>query len=126
MDPGYLYGVVLLSALGHALWNAMLKRSSDRLLMMTSMRLVGVSFGLVALSLIEWPSSRSIPWLIAATCALWVYQLLLVTSYEAGDLSFVYPLARGIAPVLVAGLSFLVIGETLSPGQASGVFLISI
>ena len=104
----------------------MLKRSSDRLLMMTAMRVVGVSFGLVALSLVEWPSSRSIPWLIGATCALWVYQVLLVASYEAADLSFVYPLARGIAPVLVAGLSFLVIGETLSPGQTSGVLLISI
>jgi hypothetical protein len=32
LDPRFLYGIVLLSALGHALWNAMLKRSSDRLL----------------------------------------------------------------------------------------------
>ena len=126
MDPSYLYGVVLLSAFGHASWNAMLKRSSDRLLMMASMRLVGVSFGLVALALTEWPSSQSIPWLISATFALWGYQFLLVASYEAGDLSFVYPLARGIAPVLVAGLSFLVIGETLSPAQTAGVFLISV
>ena len=125
-DPRYLYGIVLFSALGHALWNAILKRSSDRLLMMTTMRLVGVSFGLVALSLIQWPSCQSIPWLLAATCALWGYQFLLVASYEVGDLSFAYPLARGIAPVLVAGSSFLVIGETLSPAQTSGVFLISI
>jgi hypothetical protein len=44
------------------------------------------------------------PWLIAATFALWGYQFLLVTSYEAGDLSFVYPLARGIAPSSRCGL----------------------
>jgi len=104
----------------------MLKRSTDRLLMMTSMRLVGVGFGLVALALIEWPSSQSMPWLISATFALWGYQFLLVRSFQDGDLSLVYPLARGIAPVLIASLSFLVIGETLSPAQMSGVFLISV
>jgi drug/metabolite transporter (DMT)-like permease len=103
----------------------MLKRTSDRQLMMTCMRLVGVGFGLVVLCLLEWPSAASMPWLLAATCALWAYQFLLVSSYQAGDLSFVYPLARGIAPVLVAVLSFLVFGETLTAGQASGVLLIS-
>jgi multidrug transporter EmrE-like cation transporter len=125
MDARYLYGLVLLSALGHALWNGMLKRSSDRLLMMTSMRLVGLTFGLVALPLIGWPASRSIPWLMSATVALWGYQFLLVASYEAGDLSFVYPLARGVAPVLLAAMSFLTLGETLSPAQIAGVILIS-
>jgi hypothetical protein len=99
LHPRFLYGIVLLSALGHALWNAMLKRSSDRLLMMTSMRLVGVSFGLVALSLIS-----KYPWLIAATFALWGHQFLLVTSYEAGDLSFVYPLGSRHCPSSRCGL----------------------
>jgi drug/metabolite transporter (DMT)-like permease len=126
MDAKYLYGLVLLSALGHASWNGMLKRSSDRLLMMTSMRLVGVTFGWLALSLVGWPGSLSIPWLMSATVALWGYQFLLVASYKAGDLSFVYPLARGVAPVLLAAMSFLTLGETLSPAQISGVILISV
>jgi len=125
VDPRYLYGLVLLSALGHAVWNALLKRSTDRLIMMTGMRCVGMIYGVVALSFTGWPSPSSIPWLISAAVALWIYQYLLVASYTAGDLSFVYPLARGIAPVLLSVMSFLVIGETLSARQTIGVILVS-
>jgi drug/metabolite transporter (DMT)-like permease len=104
MDPSYLYGVVLLSALGHASWNALLKRSPDRLILMTGMRCVGMIYGVIALAFAGWPSANSIPWLISAAVALWM---------------------RGIAPALLSGMSFVVIGETLSTRQLSGVLLIS-
>jgi drug/metabolite transporter (DMT)-like permease len=125
MDQSYLYGIVLLSALGHASWNALLKSTSDRLVLMTCMRCVGMVYGVIALSFTNWPSPNSIPWLVSAAGALWTYQYLLVASYDAGDLSFVYPLARGIAPVLLTGMSYVTIGEALSTSQLSGVFLIS-
>jgi drug/metabolite transporter (DMT)-like permease len=54
------------------------------------------------------------------------YYALLVRSYGVGDMSVVYPLARGLAPVLTTIAAFVVIGETLGPGQIVAVALISL
>ena len=54
------------------------------------------------------------------------YYVLLIRSYGVGDMSVVYPLARGLAPVLTTVAAFLAIGETLSTGQVAAVALISL
>jgi multidrug transporter EmrE-like cation transporter len=126
MNQNLLYGVVLLSAVGHAVWNALLKNATDRLAMMVAIRIVGLLYGLVVLSVVEWPSIGSLPWLLSAALAMWVYQGLLIKGYQSGDLSFVYPLARGIAPILLTGLAFLSIGESLTSPQLLGVVSISL
>lgn len=99
MNQNLLYGIVLLSAVGHAVWNALLKNSTDRLIMMVAIRTVGLLYGLIVLSVVGWPATASLPWLLAAALAMWVYQGLLIQGYQAGDLSFVYP-NRGKAPPL--------------------------
>jgi drug/metabolite transporter (DMT)-like permease len=121
-----LYGIVLLSAAGHASWNALLKNTSDRLAMMVAIRIVGLLYGLIVLYAAGAPSTASLSWLIAAAIAMWIYQALLVQSYRIGDLSFVYPLARGLAPVLLTGFAFLLIGESISVSQMLGVICISL
>jgi len=126
MNQNLLYGIVLLSAVGHAVWNALLKNAADRLIMMVAIRIVGLLYGLIVLSVVEWPPTASLPWLLAAALAMWVYQGLLIQGYQAGDLSFVYPLARGIAPVLLTGLAFLSIGESITSQQLLGVISISL
>jgi drug/metabolite transporter (DMT)-like permease len=125
MNQDFLYGIVLLSAVGHAVWNALLKNATDRLIMMVAIRIVGLLYGLIVLSMVEWSLTASLPWLLAAAVAMWVYQGLLIKGYQAGDLSFVYPLARGIAPVLLIGLAFLSIGESITLQQLLGVICIS-
>ena len=126
VDQSLLYGIVLLSAVGHASWNALLKRTTDRLVMMVAIRIVGLIYGFVLLWIVRAPSIESLKWLIAAAVTMWLYQVLLIQSYRAGDLSFVYPLARGLAPVLSTGLAFLLIGESISLVQLSGVICISL
>jgi drug/metabolite transporter (DMT)-like permease len=49
-----------------------------------------------------------------------------VRSYNLGDMSVVYPLARGLAPVLTTIAAALAIGETLNDGQTAAVVLISL
>jgi len=51
---------------------------------------------------------------------------LLIQGYQGGDLSFVYPLARGIAPVLLTGLAFFSIGESITSQQLLGVISTSL
>lgn len=126
MNQNILYGIVLLSAVGHAVWNALLKNATDRLIMMVAIRIVGLLYGLVVLSVVQWPAAASLPWVLAATLAMWIYQGLLIQGYQVGDLSFVYPLARGVAPVLLTGLAFLSIGETIALYQFLGVISISV
>lgn len=119
--------LVLAAALMHASWNALVKSAGDRLLTMAF-----VAF---------WPMlpalAAAILWLPAPTPASWPYlggsMLIhigyytgLVKAYRYGDLSQVYPLARGSAPVLVALVSALAVGELLPWGAFAGIALVSL
>src|SRR4051812_27149252 len=60
-----------------------------------------------------------------ATVAVFAYYGLLLQSYRIGDMSLVYPIARGAAPILLALVAFLAIGERLSLLQIAAVVLTS-
>jgi drug/metabolite transporter (DMT)-like permease len=126
MTPALLYGLVILSAIAHAVWNALVKSAGDRTLTMVAIRTVGMMLGLVALPFVDWPSPESWKWLAVTAVVMFAYYALLVRSYGVGDMSVVYPLARGLAPVLTTVAAFLVIGEALSTGQIAAVVMISI
>jgi drug/metabolite transporter (DMT)-like permease len=126
MSAALLYGLVILSAIAHAVWNALVKSAGDRALTMVAIRTVGMMLGLVALPFVDWPSPASWKWLAVTAVVMFAYYALLVRSYGVGDMSVVYPLARGLAPVLTTIAAFLVIGEALSTGQIAAVVMISI
>jgi drug/metabolite transporter (DMT)-like permease len=126
VSQNLLYGAVLLSAIGHAAWNALLKRTSDRLAMMVAIRIVGLLYGLIFLWLVGMPSIESLKWVLATAVVMWVYQALLVQGYHFGDLSFVYPLARGVAPAVSTVFAFLLVKEAISLAQLFGVISISL
>lgn len=126
MNQNLLFGLVLLSAVGHASWNALLKTTSDRLVLMVAIRIVGLLYGAIVLWAVGAPSIGSLSWMIAAAVAMWIYQALLVQAYHIGDLSFVYPLSRGLAPVLLTAIAFFLLNETISVLQLLGVISISL
>jgi drug/metabolite transporter (DMT)-like permease len=126
MSAALLYGLVILSAIAHAVWNALVKSSGDRTLTMVAIRTTGMTAGLLALPFVDWPSPASWKWLAVTSVVMFAYYALLVRSYGVGDMSIVYPLARGLAPVLTTIAAFLAIGEALSPGQIAAVAMISL
>ncbi len=126
MSAALLYGLVIGSAIAHAVWNALVKSAGDRTLTMVAIRTVGMTLGLVALPFVDWPAPESWKWLGVTAAVMFAYYALLVRSYGVGDMSVVYPLARGLAPVLTTIAAFLVIGEALSTGQIVAVVLISL
>jgi len=126
MSAALLYGLVIGSAIAHAVWNALVKSAGDRTLTMVAIRVAGLALGLMALPFVDWPSSESWKWLGLTAAVQFGYYALLIRSYAAGDMSVVYPLARGLAPVLTTIGAFLAIGETLSTGQIVAVVLISL
>lgn len=126
MSAAPLYGLVILSAIAHAVWNAQVKSAGDRALTMVAIRTAGLTLGLAALPFVDWPAPESWKWLGLTAAVMFGYYALLVRSYGAGDMSVVYPLARGLAPVLTTIAAFLAIGETLSTAQVVAVAMISL
>jgi drug/metabolite transporter (DMT)-like permease len=118
---------VLLAGLIHAVWNAMAKGIASQ---STSFALMNVGIALVswiALPLIGLPRAAAWPFLLASTACHIGYQLFLMGSYERANFSRAYPIARGVAPLLVSigglvfasehldargilGISFIVVG----------------
>ncbi|MGJ7567789.1 EamA family transporter [Variovorax sp. GB1R11] len=123
--PASMVLLVLLAALLHAGWNALLRSGADRLWSMTIMCLaVALASATVALFLA--PPARS-SWVFAALSAgLHVgYNLFLVRSYRVGDLGQTYPIARGTSPLLITMAASFFAGERVGTGALLGVALVS-
>lgn len=117
--------VVLLAALMHAVWNALVKSSSDRLIELTALNLAAGAVALMLLPFVGLPGSESVPFLLGTTLVHAAYYALLLLSYARGGLSLVYPVARGSSPIFVASVSGIVLGESLGTMQWLGVALIT-
>lgn len=117
--------LVLAAAFLHAAWNALVKASSDRLVVIASVSLVQSVAGALALLFFPAPDPGSWPAIAISTVFHYLYAISLFQVYRFGDLSQVYPLARGIAPVLVAlgGAAFG--AELLSAQLIMGVLIAS-
>jgi drug/metabolite transporter (DMT)-like permease len=112
---------VLVAAVLHASWNALLKGVEDRLATVVLLDLTGLVVAAVAVPLVPAPAPASRGLLVASVVLHLGYELLLLLAYRGGDLSQVYPVARGAAPLLVAGYAGLVLGERLAPVQLAGL-----
>jgi drug/metabolite transporter (DMT)-like permease len=108
----------------HAGWNAMLKVELDRLRSMLLLTLAMGGFSIVLLSIADWPAAASIPYVAASAIIHSGYKLFLVKAYQSGDLSQVYPLARGTAPLLTTVGAYYIAGEVLSPLMMAGVAMV--
>ncbi len=113
--------VVLGAAVAHAFWNALAKQSPDQHVTFLWLNLAVGALGLAGILAFGLPARAAIPFLLASVTVHLAYNLSLLNSYRFGDLSQVYPLARGVAPVLVAIGAIAFAGETLSPPQLAAV-----
>ena len=109
--------LVLSAAFLHALWNAMMKRSADRFIAMAMLNFGHGLPALIMVSIFLPPVRESWPFLVGSTFVHFFYYVFLLLSYRFGDLSQVYPIARGIAPVCVSVGAWFFAGEIL-PRQA--------
>ena len=113
MDPIVLF-MVLIAAVLHASWNALVKVGGDALVRLGLVNLTAALCALPFLFFVSVPALESWPYLIASTVVHQFYYLFLILSYRVGDLSHVYPIARGSAPLLVAVGAYALAGETLN------------
>ena len=125
MSPLVL-SAVLFAALLHATWNAMIKVSGDRLIIMGVTTATTSALALPLLFYLPLPAPESWPYLILSACVHTFYMLVLVRAYGLGDFAQVYPLSRGSAPLLTAILGFLLLNESMELSELSGMLIIVI
>ena len=120
-----VFSLVLLAAALHAIWNAVIKGTGDKTIAIGLVALGHMVLGLIGAAILPLPDIKVIPFIIASTLIHWGYYYGLTTAYKFGDLSLIYPIARGISPVIVTFFAFFWIDERLSWVEMSGVLLIS-
>ena len=120
-----VFSLVLLAAALHAIWNAVIKGTCDKTIAIGLGALGHMVLGLIGAAILPLPDIKVIPFILASTLIHWGYYYGLTTAYKFGDLSLIYPIARGISPVIVTFFAFFWIDERLSWVEMSGVLLIS-
>ena len=119
-----VFFAVLLAALLHATWNSLVKGSQDKYVGMLLIALGHVPPGVIFVWFAPLPGMDVLPWLAASLALHLGYQLFLAASYRVGDLTTVYPIARGSAPLFVTMVSLTVLDVNLSWAQVGSVGLL--
>ncbi len=121
-----IFIAVLFAALLHASWNAIVKLGDDKI---KGMFIMSSAQGLLGVGLIftmPLPQGETWLWLAASTVLHSAYKTFLTLAYERGDLSRVYPIARGTAPMIVAIVSVLVLSDTVETQEYVGILLVGL
>lgn len=116
--------LLALAGLIHSIWNLLAKKSVDKqaflwLALVAAMVIFAIPFALLVVPI------PPVGWLcVAASGALEaIYYLLLGGAYATGDLSLVYPLSRGAAPLLVLVFALAFLGERVTGVGVAGILL---
>jgi drug/metabolite transporter (DMT)-like permease len=113
------------SAALHAAWNLLLARARDVQAAAAATFFLSVAFA-APLAVIWWSAEPSVwPYALASALLETVYVGALAYAYKETDLSFVYPVTRGLAPVLALGATVALLGHAVSVGEVAGVLLVA-
>jgi drug/metabolite transporter (DMT)-like permease len=116
--------LALTAAFVHALWNVLLARARDPQAA-TAIALLTAEAVFAIPAWAAWRADNAVwPYLIGTGALQLLYFALLVTAYRVAPLSVVYPISRGVAPVLVLVVGVAVLGHATSAGQVVGVLLV--
>ena len=119
--------LVVGSAAMHASWNVLIKgRKGDPLAASAGLSIVWVIGGAPLLFFVEAPPAAAWPYLLASQVSHLGYFSLLIMGYRRGDLSLVYPIARGVPPLLVTAGAWAIAGEQPTPWVGAGVVCIAL
>ena len=116
---------MLVAALLHASWHALIKGHADRLVGLAGMNVVSTGLVLCMVPFVSFPQAAAWPLLLAALPFHIAYKFGLSKIYGQGDLGQVFPIARGATPVLATVLAFVLMRELPSTTETLAIGLIS-
>ncbi|HEX5466181.1 MAG TPA: DMT family transporter [Candidatus Limnocylindrales bacterium] len=110
----------------HASWNTLLARARD-ISGFTALALAVGWCAILPVALLTWRlEAAAVPFVLAGGLLQTVYYGLLAAAYQRAEMSLVYPLARGLAPVLVLFLAVAAVGVVPTIGEVVAVFLVAL
>ena len=112
MDDNVFF-LVLFATVMHAFWNGMVKKHPDKVIAVSGIVFGHVPCSIAAIIFLPRPSVESIPYIILSVVIHQGYQWFLLRSYQIGDLTKVYPIARGSGPLVATIISILFLGLIL-------------
>jgi drug/metabolite transporter (DMT)-like permease len=121
----FMIAAVLAAALLHAAWNSIAHGIGDRLIGFALIGVADLVGGGVLATFAGLPSSRAWPYIVASAVLHIAYNLMLLASYQLGEFSQTYPLARGTSPLLVALASVLLLHRPLAAQDVAGILAVS-
>lgn len=116
--------LVLFAAFLHAAWNVQVKLNLDRFLGLFLIQTGMGFFGIAMIAYMGLPNAESLVYACASGLLHTAYNLFLARSYKTGDLSLVYPLARGGAPFLTLVGTLLILHDVPSPLAIAGILIL--
>ena len=125
MTIGILFAV-LGAAFLHALWNAMIKIGSSKVGGMMVLSIAEIPIGLAVGLSRPVMAAQVWPWVAAAGCTHFAYKSFLTFAYDHGDLSRVYPIARGAAPMVVLLVGGFVLADQIEVAEYLGIVILGI
>jgi drug/metabolite transporter (DMT)-like permease len=124
--PPLAFTLALAAAVLHAFWNILVARARDPE-SATAVALLAAVIAFAPLTALRFDAEWEVwPFIVVTSMLQLLYFALLATAYRKAELSFVYPVARGVAPVIVLVVSVVVLGHATSPAQVTGVILVGV
>jgi len=116
---------VLFSAFLHAIWNSMASKYKDKNVSIGAIVYGHVPLCVVAIIFLPAPSIESFPYIILSALIHQGYQNFLLTAYQTGKFTTVYPVARGFGPLVATVISIIFLGVYLKGFTIISILLIS-
>lgn len=119
-----IFEIILLAAVLHALWNAIVKAGDNTLLTTVLVTASAALWAAILLPVLPSPNPASWPYIAISAALQVVYFTLVARIYRVADMSQTYPIMRGAAPLIVAIAGTVFLGENLSSRAWLGIFII--
>ena len=116
---------VLFSAVLHAVWNSMASKYKNKNVSIPAIVYGHVPACIVAIIILPMPSVESFPYIILSALIHQGYQNFLLTAYQTGKFTTVYPVARGFGPLVATVISIIFLGVYLKVFTLLSILLIS-
>ena len=109
----HVFFLVLFATFMHAVWNGMIKYHPDKVIAVSALVFGHIPLAIVAIIILPAPTIDCIPYIIASAIIHQGYQWYLLSAYQIGDFTKVYPIARGFGPLVATIISILILGLVL-------------
>ncbi len=126
LSVNFIFILILVSALCHAVWSAIIKSSKNPLSLMGITSVLEVTIFLPLTFTVPFPTLEVWYFLIATVIIHVLYRLNVIYSYRYGDLSYIYPISRGSSCLFVAIISILFLSSDISFAGFVGILIVCI